>query len=449
MLTPFSYRILALLFGLIAEGHVKPIAPTTAFSFDDIPAAFRVLRGGKHIGKLVVTNGPHAHVEVAVRPSARALGNSLRPDVSYLIVGGLKGLCGSLAVHLAKHGAKYIAVLSRSGHSDDKSQGAAKNVRALGAHIDLLQGDVSKAEDVRRIFQETTAPIGGIIQGAMVLRDRPFESMTLDEYHGALACKLQGTWNLHNAALQQNLALDFFTLLSSISGVVGQKGQANYAAGNAVLDAFAAYRQSLGLPASSVDLGVIEDIGYIHDHDGLQQNLDTSIWTGINEGLLRRVLEYSIYQQSPSTALSPPGTAQLITGIPFPQPAESGLARDARFGPLFTQSSGTGATQNPGGGDGAREIQAFLLLAKSKKGAAEVVPAAVEVLNKHFTKTLRLTEAIEEGKPLASYGLDSLAAVEIRNWVRMTLGAELTTLEIVNAASLVALAEKIVGKLVG
>jgi hypothetical protein len=63
--------------------------------------------------------------------------------------------------------------------------------------------------------------------------------MTIDEYHGALACKLQGTWNLHNTALEQNLSLDFFTLLSSISGVVGQKGQANYAAGNAVLDAFA------------------------------------------------------------------------------------------------------------------------------------------------------------------------------------------------------------------
>ncbi|KAK3356488.1 reducing type I polyketide synthase [Lasiosphaeria hispida] len=455
----FSYReisdaliadILSQLFQLISEGHVKPIAPITPFSFEDIPAAFRVLRGGKHIGKLVVTNGLNAKVEVPVRPSPRAL--SLRQDVSYLIIGGLKGLCGSLAVHLAKNGAKYISVLSRSGHNDDKSQGVVKNIEALGAHIDLLQGDVANTDDIRRVFKETAVPIGGIIQGAMVLRDRTFGSMTIDEYHGALACKLQGTWNLHNTALEQGLVLDFFTLLSSISGVVGQKGQANYAAGNAVLDAFAVYRKGLGLAANSVDLGVIEDIGYIHDHDGLQQNLDTSIWTGINEGLLRRILEYSIYQQHHSSqVLNPASTTQLITGIPVPQPDESGLARDARFAPLFIRAgaSAGGSGGGSGSGDGAREIQAFLLLAKSK-GAdpAAVVAAAIEITNKHFTKTLRLTEPIESARPLATYGLDSLAAVEIRNWVRMTLGAELTTLEIVNASSLVALSEKIVSKII-
>ncbi|KAK0702400.1 reducing type I polyketide synthase [Lasiosphaeris hirsuta] len=443
-----KHRILSQLFQLISEGHVKPIAPITTFTYEDIPAAFRVLRGGKHIGKLVVTNGLDAKVEVPVRPSPRAL--SLRQDVSYLIIGGLKGLCGSLAVYLAKNGAKYISVLSRSGHNDDKSQGVVKNIRALGAHIDLLQGDVANTEDIRRVFKETAVPIGGIIQGAMVLRDRTFGSMTIDEYHGALACKLQGTWNLHNTALEQGLVLDFFTLLSSISGVVGQKGQANYAAGNAVLDAFAVYRQGLGLAANSVDLGVIEDIGYIHDHDGLQQNLDTSIWTGINEGLLRRILEYSIYQQQdPSQVLNPASTTQLITGIPVPQPDESGLARDARFAPLFIRAGASaGGSGGSGSGDGAREIQAFLLLAKSK-GAdpAAVVAAAIEITNKHFTKTLRLTEPIESARPLATYGLDSLAAVEIRNWVRMTLGAELTTLEIVNATSLVALSEKIVSKI--
>jgi len=213
------------------------------------------------------------------------------------------------------------------------------------------------------------------------------------------------------------------------------------------------YRQGLNLAANSVDLGVIEDIGYIHDHDGLQQNLDTSIWTGINEGLLRRILEYSIYQQQgPSHVLNPASTAQLITGIPVPQPDESALARDARFAPLFVRAGA--ATAGSGGsssGDGAREIQAFLLLAKAKgtTDPAAVVAAAIEITNKHFTKTLRLAEPIESARPLATYGLDSLAAVEIRNWVRMTLGAELTTLEIVNASSLVALSERIVAKIVG
>jgi hypothetical protein len=60
--------------------------------------------------------------------------------------------------------------------------------------------------------------------------------MTLEEYNQVVACKIQGTWNLHAAAERLNLTLDFFTLLSSISGVIGQRGQANYAAANVFLD---------------------------------------------------------------------------------------------------------------------------------------------------------------------------------------------------------------------
>jgi hypothetical protein len=54
---------------------------------------------------------------------------------------------------------------------------------------------------------------------------------------------------------------------------------------------------------------------------------------------------------------------------------------------------------------------------------------------------------MEPGKPLTSYGIDSLAAVELRNWMRMELGFELTTLEIVGAASLFALCERLLEKL--
>jgi KR domain len=159
--------------------------------------------------------------------------------------------------------------------------------------------------------------------------------MTVKECHETICNNVQGTWNLHNAALEQNLSLDFFTMLSSISGVVGQKGQANQAAANVFLDNFSVFRRSLGLPACSVDLGVVEDIRYIHEYSGLQQQLDTSIWTGINESLLHKILRFSIFQQiSPVNEVS---ASQLITGIPVPQPADSGLARDARFGGFHEQ----------------------------------------------------------------------------------------------------------------
>ena len=71
----------------------------------------------------------------------------------------------------------------------------------------------------------------------------------------------------------------------------------------------------------------------------------------------------------------------------------------------------------------------------------------MDVVNKQFTKILRLGEPMEPAKSLSVYGLDSLAAVEFRKWVGMELNAELTTLEIVNATSLIALCEKIVSKI--
>ena len=94
----------------------------------------------------------------------------LRKDGCYLIVGGLRGLCGSLAIYLAKMGAKHLAVMSRSGHADEKSRTVVKQVNALGAHIDLLTADVTNAADVEKAFRQTTMPVSGIIQGAMVLR---------------------------------------------------------------------------------------------------------------------------------------------------------------------------------------------------------------------------------------------------------------------------------------
>lgn len=278
--------------------------------------------------------------------------------------------------------------------------------------------------------------------------------MTVEEYHAALACKVRGTWCLHEAASRHAGSLDFFTLLSSISGVVGQKGQANYAAANAVLDAFAAFRRGQGLAACAVDLGVIEDVGYIHERDGMQQKLDTSIWTGIDEKLLRRILYLSLVrQQRASVPADGAGeAAQMITGIPVPQPADSPLARDVRFAGLFTPGgAGAGARHEAGtagsSSSSSQDVKALLLLLRSKTGdRAAQTAATVNVVMQCFMRILRLPEPMEPSRPLSVYGIDSLAAVEVRNWIRGELGALVTTLDIINAPSLVALCEKVVTK---
>lgn len=87
------------------------------------------------------------------------------------------------------------------------------------------------------------------------------------------------------------------------------------------------------------------------------------------------------------------------------------------------------------------------MMIKSGADSAVLVKESVEVLSVQFSKILRLGDGIEPGKPLMAYGLDSLAAVEFRNWIRQKIGVELSTLDIINASSLIALSEKLIAKL--
>ncbi|KAI8283963.1 Fumagillin dodecapentaenoate synthase [Colletotrichum sp. SAR11_57] len=439
-------RLMTKLFELLEGRHVKPINPIHIFSFTDVANAVRYLRAGKHIGKVVISDGPEAKISVPVRRAPKTL--HFRDDATYLIVGGLRGLCGALAIYLAKSGAKHLAVISRSEHTDEKSRSIVKQVKALGSSIDLLTADVTSKGDVQRAFNQTSFPVGGIIQGAMVLRDRPFDSMTLEEYHQAVGCKIQGTWNLHDAAEKLGLELDFFTMLSSISGVIGQRGQANYAAANVFLDSFAAYRQKRGQAACSIDLGVIEDDGFIANNDGFQEkHFDSRTFKGISNGLLRQILYFSILQQAGKFPGSP-SAAQMVTGIVAPQPADSALLQDARFAALRTGSAG-GRAAGEGGNSANADVQALLLLLKLKSADTSAqVAATVDVVNKCFVPMLRLSEPMDPARPLSVYGIDSLAAVEVRNWVRNELGALVTTVDIMNASSLLSFCEKIVSKIV-
>nr|BAM77409.1 polyketide synthase [Talaromyces purpureogenus] len=448
-------RLMSKLFELINGGFIKPITPIHKFSWTDIPAAFRFLRPGTHIGKVVLSqDGPKPKVEVPIRRAPENLG--LRADGCYLIVSSLRGLCGSLAIYLAQQGAKHLAVMSRSGYADEKSRYVIKQINALGAHIDLLTADVTIATDVKKAMQQTAVPIVGIIQGAMVLRDRPFESMTLAEYHEALQCKIRGTWNLHEAAESLGLNLDSFTLLSSLSGIIGHVAQANYAAGNVFLDAFAAWRQSRGQPACSIDLGISEDAGVIAESAKLQNSTDSRMYKGLNEGQLRKILYFALLQQRKKQNTLGLAAARelkhspMITGLTAPQPDDSVLKTDARFSPLFTgqRESQELASSSAGDDNANTDVQAlFLLLRTESADPAARLKATVDVVNGCFMRVLRLSEPMDPGRPISVYGTDSLAAVEVRNWVRTELGCLVTTLDIMNAASLTSFCEKILAKL--
>jgi acyl carrier protein len=277
----------------------------------------------------------------------------------------------------------------------------------------------------------------------MVLRDRMFSTMTPDEFRQPIAPKVAGTWNLHQASLEQPTSLDFFTLLSSVSGLVGQLGQANYAAGNTFLDSFAAYRLQQGLPACSINLGPIDDVGYLaNDEQGTMLNrvFETRGWTPIHEALLQQILRISILQQT--HRLNSSHTGQLVTAI---VPGETPFEPVHRFSALAGHN-----TVKTGGGVDAESKSKLMLLKKGSSGETDhaiLLAAAVELVNPVLMRSLGVGEPLDPTRPLSNYGVDSLVAVELRNWVRQQLEIEVSALEIVGARTLTALCETLLGKL--
>jgi len=96
-----------------------------------------------------------------------------------------------------------------------------------------------------------------------------------------MSLRVEGTWNLHRALMPE--PLDFFVLFSSLSGIVGQWGQANYAAANTFLDAFAQYRHENGLRASVLDIGMAMDVGYFSQNKVALDNFVASAVHGLRE----------------------------------------------------------------------------------------------------------------------------------------------------------------------
>jgi hypothetical protein len=163
-----TYSLMARVFQLLKVGHITPIEPVASFNFENIRDAFSHVRDAGHFGKTVVTRGSGDSPSMVTVQQASPPELRLRPDASYLIVGGLRGIGGSLAIFLAKHGAKMLIVLCRSGCKDPLSLAVIASCGSLGCDIEEVLGDVTSREDVQRTFDSSTRPIRGVIQGAAV-----------------------------------------------------------------------------------------------------------------------------------------------------------------------------------------------------------------------------------------------------------------------------------------
>ena len=127
------------------------------------------------------------------------------------------------------------------------------------------------------------------------MQDCTFSQMSFEKWVASLSPKVQGAWNLHHSVSTQ--ALDFFVLFSSTAGICGNMGQANYAAANTFLDAFAQYRRQCGLPASVLALGAVADVGVVSREPKLVQYFEANGVYMLSEaevlGALHRCIQQS------------------------------------------------------------------------------------------------------------------------------------------------------------
>jgi hypothetical protein len=272
-------------FNLVRKRTVKVVTPVTVFDYSDLETAFRSMNEGKHVGKIVLRITPESMVNATPQKT-----NSLNldPNGTYVLAGGLGGLGRDMALYLAEHGAKHIAFISRSGATHSESQKTLqklhlRNVNAVAYACDIA--DTAKLKLTITQISQHMPVIKGVIQAAMVLKDSLFENMDYESWIAASRPKIQGSWNLHELMPRD---LEFFVMLSSLTGIIGNRGQANYGAGNTFQDALAHYRKTLGLPAVSLDLGAIRGIGWV------AENNDSKVLRAIDQLVVEQGDFYSI-----------------------------------------------------------------------------------------------------------------------------------------------------------
>ncbi|KAF2096874.1 reducing polyketide synthase [Rhizodiscina lignyota] len=432
-------------FKLLDKGILRAPSPMNVYPINQAGDAFRTMQQGKHRGKLVLSFPDDAQAPV-LRKAKDSL--KLDPEATYLFVGGLGGLGRSLAKEFVASGARNIAFLSRSGDTTPQAKAVLDELSGQGILVKAYRGDIADETSFFAAMEQCSQqlpPIKGVIQMAMVLRDIVFEKMSYEEWSVPVGPKVQGTWNLHKYFSHER-PLDFMVICSSTSGIYGYPSQAQYAAGNTYQDTLAHYRRSQGLKAISVDLGIMRDVGVLAE-TGTTGNIKR--WEevlGIREPAFHALMKSLINQQQRGSGEDYP--VQVCTGLGTADiMATHGLAQpeyfsNPRFGPLAVTSVVTAASAE---GQGSTEsLASRLSKASSKEKAAEII---TDALVHKTAEILQMPPSeVDPGRPLYRYGVDSLVALEVRNWITREMKANMALLEILAAVPIESFAAKIADK---
>lgn len=406
----------------VREGVLAPL-PHRAWPIHEAVDAFRFMQHGKHIGKVVLWLREQSVPAVPAENEAVAF----RADGTYLVAGGLGGFGLQVARWMADRGAGTLVLLGRRGPDTPEAAQAVAELERLGARALVRAADIAKAEDVAAVLAEIDhqlPPLRGVVHAAMVLEDALLTNLDRALLDRVLAPKVSGAWNLHVQTAGR--PLDLFVLFSSLSSVFGHAGQGNYAAANAFLDGLAWHRRALGLPALTVNWGYLGEVGYLARRGELGERLE-------RQGVLSFTVEQAL--ASLEKALQREHIQVSVMRLEWSR--WRGLGVTGRVSPRFAHLCRTDDA-----GPGHASDGTLPTLDAIRAAAPEEREKLVDLLVRD--KVARVLGAepdrLDGDRPLLQLGLDSLMAVELRNWIEGELRVNLPIAELMRSPSVSRLA---------
>ncbi|MER5264527.1 type I polyketide synthase [Actinosynnema sp. NPDC002837] len=374
---------------------------------DEDPDRWLPLVAGSAEPQLAVRDGG-LHAPRLTRASTTAA-PALDPGGTVLITGGTGGLGALFARHLVTtHGARRLVLTSRRGPATPGVDRLVADLTARGASVEVVAADAADPVAMGGLLAgiPDAHPLTAVVHTAGVLADGTVEQLTAERIDRVLTPKVDAAHLLHELTKDRPLAA--FVLFSSISGVVGMAGQANYAAANTYLDALAGHRRSLGLAATSLAWGLWAGAGGM---GGTLTESDVARWTRL--GVVPLTPEQG-------TALF---DAALATGEALLVPARLDLAALREDPPAVARALVPARSRKAAKAESnwTRRIAAL--------PEAERAGAVLDLVRSLSAAAVGHADAagIDPAKAFREQGFDSLAGVELRNKLIAATGLRLST----------------------